>query len=206
MAAMETAEQRFGERVKWERERRKWSQADLARRVTDAGVAMHPTTITKIEARDSLRPRSIRLDEADALARVFEKSIDQLLGTSHAIDRHALNEELAASAAIVLRRLKGDLSSLRRMSLKVSKELKSSPEFKAANRGANEKVRITNEDFIALPIDVKRMGVALARLIDLRSSGDVLIKELETLASLTELSDADLLLEAWRTKNDDSEA
>lgn len=47
---------------------------------------MHPSTITKIEARDAEKPRSIRLDEAYALAQVFGTSLETMLGAERAYD------------------------------------------------------------------------------------------------------------------------
>lgn len=63
-----TAEDWFGLRVRHERERLGWSQAELAERLKDYGVDLHPSAIAKIELRDVDRPRSIRLNEAEALA------------------------------------------------------------------------------------------------------------------------------------------
>ncbi|MFC9768336.1 helix-turn-helix domain-containing protein [Rhodococcus jostii] len=112
MAASDTAESRFGLRVRLERESRKWSQAELAQRVSELGVMMHPTTITKIESRDGDRPRSIRLDEAHALAQVFGTSVDALIGVAPAYDRRAAVEELAATAGLFGKRLARELDDL----------------------------------------------------------------------------------------------
>ena len=82
----ETSEDRFGVRVKHEREVRGWSQAELADRLTAEGVKAYPTTIAKIETRSAERPRSIRLDEATALARIFGASLDGLVGQPSEFD------------------------------------------------------------------------------------------------------------------------
>ncbi|MDI9941804.1 MULTISPECIES: helix-turn-helix transcriptional regulator [Rhodococcus] len=182
MAATETAEQRFGERVKWERERRKWSQAELARRVADAGVPMHPTTVTKIEARDALRPRSIRLDEADAFARVFDRSIDQLLGVARKTDSRALAEEVAATAAVTNRRMRSDLGAIFQLSERVQLEVQ-----------AIQQRPIGDAD--EMPVDDVRMVVALSRIGSVLRSGTEALKSLSILEDLFKVSESELLEE-----------
>lgn len=77
----ETAEDRFGRRVRLEREARGWTQADLAKRIEVAGVSLHPSAIAKIELRDVDRPRAIRLDEAQAIADAFGLFVDEMWET-----------------------------------------------------------------------------------------------------------------------------
>jgi transcriptional regulator with XRE-family HTH domain len=72
----ERAEQRFREQLRAERDRRKWSQAHIAKLLSDKGIPMHPTTIAKIEAGD----RAARIDEVTAVADLFGVSLDTLLG------------------------------------------------------------------------------------------------------------------------------
>lgn len=80
MVAKSAVEARFSKRVKQERERRKWSQADLATRLKFKGLkGIYPTTIAKIESGE----RAVRVDEAAALADLFEVSLDALLGLKH---------------------------------------------------------------------------------------------------------------------------
>jgi len=70
-------DERFGERVKAERDHRGWSQAHMATMQSDEGIhSMHPTTIAKIEAGD----RSVRINEAVGIADLFEVSLDSLVG------------------------------------------------------------------------------------------------------------------------------
>ena len=57
-------------RIAYERERRQWSQGELARRVTAAGAPMQQQAIWKIE--NSTPPRKISLTEAMAFCEVFE--------------------------------------------------------------------------------------------------------------------------------------
>lgn len=71
-------EYRFGRRVRTEREKRGWTQADLASRLSEFGLALHPSAIAKIELRDVDRPRAIRLDEAEVIARVFGLTVDEM--------------------------------------------------------------------------------------------------------------------------------
>jgi transcriptional regulator with XRE-family HTH domain len=59
------------------RNERNWSQAEVAKRLTAMGIdSMRNTTIAKIEGGD----REIKLDEAAALAELFGRSVDSLLG------------------------------------------------------------------------------------------------------------------------------
>jgi transcriptional regulator with XRE-family HTH domain len=68
---------RFRKRIKHERERRRWSQAEVAKRLTAMGVdSMYHTTVAKLESGD----REIKLDEAVALARLYEAPLDALVG------------------------------------------------------------------------------------------------------------------------------
>lgn len=70
-------ENRFRERLRSERERRGLSQADLAKQVKSRGVlSVYPSTVAKIEAGE----RSVKIDEASAIADVFGMSVDALLG------------------------------------------------------------------------------------------------------------------------------
>jgi transcriptional regulator with XRE-family HTH domain len=76
MGRRKWTEDYFSKRVRTERERRGWSQADMAKMLTDKGIPMHWTTIAKIEKGD----RSVRIDEAAGIADLFEVSLDVLLG------------------------------------------------------------------------------------------------------------------------------
>jgi transcriptional regulator with XRE-family HTH domain len=77
MGSHKWADRHFGQRVKVEREHRRWSQADMAKKLSALGIhPMHPTTIAKIEAGD----RSVRINEAVGIAELFEVSLDSLLG------------------------------------------------------------------------------------------------------------------------------
>ncbi len=70
-------DQRFGKRVKAERDNRGWSQAEMAKMLSDKGIhPMHPTTVAKIEAGD----RSVRITEAVGIADLLDVSLDTLLG------------------------------------------------------------------------------------------------------------------------------
>jgi transcriptional regulator with XRE-family HTH domain len=78
MESRQQAEVRFGQRLKDLREDRDWSQEELARRLTAAGVPTQASTIGKLEW-ESRAPRAVRLAEIMALADIFEVSIDWLL-------------------------------------------------------------------------------------------------------------------------------
>ena len=65
------------ERVRRERIRRGWSQADLAKRLQRKGLEqVYASTVAKIESGD----RAVRISEATGLADLFEVSVDALLG------------------------------------------------------------------------------------------------------------------------------
>jgi transcriptional regulator with XRE-family HTH domain len=68
---------RFRERISRERKRRGWSQAEVADKLNAMGIdSMYNTTVAKIEAGD----RDIKLDEAVALARLYDAPLDTLVG------------------------------------------------------------------------------------------------------------------------------
>ncbi len=68
-------EERFGQQVRDLRRTRGWSQMDLAVRMTNAGFVLHQAQISKME----LGCRPIRLDEADAIARLLGVHLRALL-------------------------------------------------------------------------------------------------------------------------------
>ncbi len=76
MGKKKWAEEYFSKRLKEERDRRDWSQADMAKMLSDKDIPMHWTTIAKIERGD----RSVRIDEAAGIADLFGISVDTLLG------------------------------------------------------------------------------------------------------------------------------
>ncbi|OBI42992.1 helix-turn-helix transcriptional regulator [Mycobacterium colombiense] len=76
MARSKWTEDYFRKRIKLERERRRMTQQDLVKALKTKGIELHETTIAKIERGD----RSVRIDEASAVADVFGISLDALLG------------------------------------------------------------------------------------------------------------------------------
>lgn len=77
MGRRDQAANYFGKRVKDERERRKWSQSQMANMLSDNGIPMiHASTIAKIE----LGSRPTRIDEAIGIADLFGVSLDAMLG------------------------------------------------------------------------------------------------------------------------------
>lgn len=76
MGRKERTDDYFRKRLKRERERRDWSQAAMAKMMSDNGIPMHATTIAKIEAGD----RAVRIDEATGIAELFRLSLDGMLG------------------------------------------------------------------------------------------------------------------------------
>jgi len=84
-------EARFRERVRQQRQQQKMSQADLANRLGDKGIkGIYPTTIAKIESGE----RSVRIDEAAALADLFDVSLDALLGREPGVETTELEFQL----------------------------------------------------------------------------------------------------------------
>lgn len=65
------------ERIRYEREQRGWSTAELARRVSLAGVPMLQQTVWKIES--GTPRRKLTVGEAAAFASVFGISLDRLM-------------------------------------------------------------------------------------------------------------------------------
>jgi transcriptional regulator with XRE-family HTH domain len=77
MGRQSAAETSFRERMKRERQARDWSQADLSELLQGRGLEhIYPTTVAKIESGE----RAVRIDEATAIADLFEVSVDALLG------------------------------------------------------------------------------------------------------------------------------
>jgi transcriptional regulator with XRE-family HTH domain len=77
MGRQSAVETRFRERMKHERDRRGWSQADLSKLLQGRGLEhIYSTTVAKIESGE----RAVRIDEATAIADLFEVSVDVLLG------------------------------------------------------------------------------------------------------------------------------
>lgn len=83
MGIREQVDADFGQRVRAERERRGWTQDELAQRLSDRGLTAWPSTIAKLEA---AQPRAVRLAELVALADQFEMSIDALVGRVAPVD------------------------------------------------------------------------------------------------------------------------
>lgn len=71
------AERQLAARVAFERERRGWTYEALAKRMSDAGCAMHATAVFKIEKGDP--PRRITVNELVALSEVFGIQVGELL-------------------------------------------------------------------------------------------------------------------------------
>jgi transcriptional regulator with XRE-family HTH domain len=77
MGRQSAVETSFRERMKQERGDRGWSQADLSKLLQGRGLEhIYPTTVAKIESGE----RAVRIDEATAIADLFDVSVDALLG------------------------------------------------------------------------------------------------------------------------------
>lgn len=76
---MNSDEDRFGARLRHERERRCMTQAQVAAALESRhGISLHPSAIAKMETRDVARPRTIRLNEARAVASVFGLTVSEM--------------------------------------------------------------------------------------------------------------------------------
>jgi transcriptional regulator with XRE-family HTH domain len=84
MGLRERTESYFGKQVRAERERRGWTQEELAKRLTAKGIDTYASTVAKIESEK--KPRAVRLAEATAIADLFEVSLDSLLGRRVGLD------------------------------------------------------------------------------------------------------------------------
>jgi transcriptional regulator with XRE-family HTH domain len=77
MASSKWVDKQFGQQLKKQRDKLTWTQPQMAKMLEDKGVApMGATTLAKIEA----GTRSVRINEAVAIADLFEVSLDELLG------------------------------------------------------------------------------------------------------------------------------
>lgn len=77
MGKQSAAEIRFRQRLQEERGRRNWSRADLAKMLQRRGFEhIYSSTVAKIEYGE----RSVRIDEATAIADLFEVPLDVLIG------------------------------------------------------------------------------------------------------------------------------
>lgn len=105
------AEDRFGRRLRKEREDRAMTQADVARVLEeDHGLRLHATAIAKMEQRDAERPRAIRLYEAQAIAEMFGLTVDEMMSTADS-EIEALSREFAQLGAQA-EQLRADVSRL----------------------------------------------------------------------------------------------
>ncbi|MFI9360355.1 helix-turn-helix domain-containing protein [Kitasatospora sp. NPDC053057] len=71
-------EENVARRIKMEREARGWSTATLAERLTEAGYPLNQSAVWRIESGEPRR--RVNLDEAIGFAKVFDISLDNLVG------------------------------------------------------------------------------------------------------------------------------
>ncbi len=81
-------ERDLARRIAYERERRGWTYAGLAKRLTDAGCPINQSAIYKIEKSDP--PRRITVAELLALAVVFSVDVPELLIPPEVVESAAL--------------------------------------------------------------------------------------------------------------------
>ena len=93
------AEDRFGRRLRKEREDRGMTQADVARVLDmEHDLKLHATAIAKMEQRDADRPRAIRLSEARAIADMFGLTIDEMASAGESEVQAVARELLTLTA------------------------------------------------------------------------------------------------------------
>ncbi|MET8401425.1 helix-turn-helix transcriptional regulator [Streptomyces sp900116325] len=93
------AEDRFGRRLRKEREDRGMTQSDVARVLEkEHSLKLHSTAIAKMEQREVDRPRAIRLSEARAIADMFGLSVDEMTSPAES-DIQAVARAFAALGA-----------------------------------------------------------------------------------------------------------
>ncbi|HWS91352.1 MAG TPA: helix-turn-helix transcriptional regulator [Mycobacterium sp.] len=85
MARKKWIDNYFGQRLKLERENKGWSQPEMVKLLEDEGVGLHWTSLAKIEK----GLRSVRIDEAKAIADVLELSVDSMLGRKAGLEDDA---------------------------------------------------------------------------------------------------------------------
>ena len=95
MANKKWTEHHFSKALKDQRDGRNLSQDQLAKLLAEKDIHMHWTTIAKIEKGE----RSVRIDEAAAIADIFDMSVDTLLGRKPSAQRD-LDDALSALAAV----------------------------------------------------------------------------------------------------------
>jgi transcriptional regulator with XRE-family HTH domain len=101
-----------------ERERRGWTQAELATKLAEVGVNLHPSAIAKIELRDVTRPRAIRLDEAQAIAYLLGLPLEEMARTS--IDRF---DDLMIYLGQTLIRMRDDATTVNELTREAETQL-----------------------------------------------------------------------------------
>ena len=95
------------QRIRYERERRGWSTAELARRVTEAGCKINQSSVWAIESGEPRR--RVSLGEAVAFAQVLGMTLDELMTAPDEL------RESAESLSVLLRgmrQMREDLGSL----------------------------------------------------------------------------------------------
>ncbi|MGW4411188.1 helix-turn-helix domain-containing protein [Nonomuraea sp. NPDC004702] len=93
----------FGQRVRRLRVGRGWSQEELAERLTQVGLQFHQTQVGKLESGS----RPIRLNEAQALALIFDTPLSNLLDDSAPAKSEPFADEIV-DLSVKLRSLQQD--------------------------------------------------------------------------------------------------
>lgn len=143
-------EARFRERIRQEREYRKWSQAAVADMLSDKGIkGVYPTTVAKIESGE----RAVRIDEAAALADLFDMSVDALMGRSPGSQPSELAFQLRTvrdTARQIYQQVYGSVDVIRELLDDLPSEFDYSDEMQRLGRVTWERLFDASELLIAL--------------------------------------------------------
>ena len=100
-------DEQFAVRLREERERKRWSQADVARQMTERGWGWHPQTVQKIENGH----RKVSVGEGKVLAEIFGTTIDRLTMPGRQASAAWLLATYTARAETAMRQI-GDWTSV----------------------------------------------------------------------------------------------
>lgn len=180
-------EDRFAKRVKSEREFRGWSQAELAGRLSDIlGQQVYPTTVAKIESRNGEKLRSIKLDEAVGLARLFEVSVEDIIGVSGTPTRG--RDEIRSLLAATARQAAVSIDDAGMKLRDAIEALVPRPQLLIENLDGS-----TAEQQHEVLVDSRLAGALLLQHVEFLTALKDCQQALDGFVSVTELSDDELL-------------
>jgi transcriptional regulator with XRE-family HTH domain len=154
MAKTKWIENHFSKALKDQRKGRNWSQSQLEKMLAEKGIHLHWTTIAKIEKGE----RSVRIDEAAAIADLFDTSVDALLGRQLPVD--TLTFALATLMSYVtdcqrqIREVQGTATDIAEQVNDLSEQFDDVPTLHDLQRAAR-----------GLSVELKRAATAVERFV-----------------------------------------